>query len=312
MIGVMYRTPLRPEGLENRRGYQALDESHLPDDTEDLMEENSPAQNSEVIENTEWKTLSWSFATSAFVTVGPLHGTLCQQMLTLLSAPRLFFPCRIRDPDLRALPCRGMVMVVYTKPVICRPRCCRPFVLGSVTKHARRDHHGFSYNTFHEPGRCQLALPAGSLLPFQGMFVGWAILSPISKHAGWAPGPVGDQTDGARGWILWVALAIMSADSLISVIPVAAEFVEHISSFKNWTGPLAGQIDSNGGEVEPPMRLIPKTWVVAGVIASVCSGTLVIWLVFGNEGIRWWATILGFGLGGVLSLLGYAPSSDNP
>ena len=137
------------------------------------------------------------------------------------------------------------------------------------------------------------------------MFVGWAILSPVSKHAGWAPGHVGDQTDGARGWILWVALAIMSADSLISVIPVAAEFAEHLNPFKNWTGPPAAQIDIDGGEVEPPMYLVPKTWVVAGVFASVSGGTLVIWVLFGNEGIRWWATIFGFGLGGVLSLLGY-------
>lgn len=148
------------------------------------------------------------------------------------------------------------------------------------------------------------------LIPSQGMFVGWAILSPISKHAEWAPGHVSDQTNGARGWILWVALAIMSVDSLISVIPVAAEFAGHLGPFKGWTEPPADQIDSNDGEVEPPMRLVPKNWVVAGVTTSVFGGTFVIWLVFGDEGIRWWATILGFALGGVLSLLGYDPSLD--
>lgn len=137
------------------------------------------------------------------------------------------------------------------------------------------------------------------------MLVGWAILSPISKYAGWAPGPVGDQTDGARGWILWVALAIMFADSLISVIPVAAEFAQHLSPFKSWTGSPADHVDSDGGEVEPPVRLVPQNWIVAGVLTSVFGGTLVIWFVFGNEGIRWWATIVGFGLGAILSLLGY-------
>jgi len=139
------------------------------------------------------------------------------------------------------------------------------------------------------------------------MFVGWAILSPISKHAGWAPGHVSDQTDGARGWILWVALAIMSADSLISVIPVAAEFAEHVNPFKGWIKPPTDQTDNDGGEVELPRRLVPKNWIVAGVFTSVIGGTLIIRLVFGNEGIRWWATILGFGLGGILSLLGYDP-----
>ena len=148
------------------------------------------------------------------------------------------------------------------------------------------------------------------LITPQGMFVGWAILSPISKHAGWAPGHVGDQTNGARGWILWVALAIMSADSLISIIPVAAEFAVHLDPFKWWAEPPVDQVDNDDGEVEPLMRLVPKKWVVAGVFTSVFGGSFVIWLVFGNEGIRWWATILGFGLGGVLSLFGYDPSLD--
>ena len=57
------------------------------------------------------------------------------------------------------------------------------------------------------------------------MFVGWAILSPLSKNAGWAPGPVGDMTTGARGWILWISLAIMSTDSLVSLVPVVSELV---------------------------------------------------------------------------------------
>lgn len=42
-----------------------------------------------------------------------------------------------------------------------------------------------------------------------GMVVGWAVLSPLSKSAGWAPGPVGSTTNGARGWIVsnvWAAL----------------------------------------------------------------------------------------------------------
>ena len=48
-----------------------------------------------------------------------------------------------------------------------------------------------------------------------GMFVGWGVLSPLAKHSGWAPGPVGDSTDGSRGWILWVALAIMVSASVV-------------------------------------------------------------------------------------------------
>ena len=35
-----------------------------------------------------------------------------------------------------------------------------------------------------------------------GMFVGWAVLSPLAKLRGWAPGHVGSSIDGARGWIV--------------------------------------------------------------------------------------------------------------
>lgn len=45
-----------------------------------------------------------------------------------------------------------------------------------------------------------------------GMLVGWAFLSPLSKSMGWAPGEVASSRDGARGWILWPALAVMMAE----------------------------------------------------------------------------------------------------
>src|SRR5258706_15081757 len=70
LIGVMYRIPLRLEGSKNRHGYQAIDESHLPDDTEELVEGNRLAQDCEAIGNNGWKSLLWSFGASAFVTVG--------------------------------------------------------------------------------------------------------------------------------------------------------------------------------------------------------------------------------------------------
>ena len=50
-----------------------------------------------------------------------------------------------------------------------------------------------------------------------GAVVGWAVLSPISKHRGWAPGPVSDWETGSKGWIVWVSLAIMLADSVVNL-----------------------------------------------------------------------------------------------
>lgn len=50
-----------------------------------------------------------------------------------------------------------------------------------------------------------------------GAVIGWGILSPVAKSRGWAPGPVDSWEDGSKAWIVWVSLAIMLADSLVSL-----------------------------------------------------------------------------------------------
>lgn len=59
--------------------------------------------------------------------------------------------------------------------------------------------------------------PATTLHMLLGAIVGWGILSPLAKSRGWAPGPVEDWTAGSKGWIVWVSLAIMLADSVVSL-----------------------------------------------------------------------------------------------
>src|SRR5258708_777845 len=100
------------------------------------------------------------------------------------------------------------------------------------------------------------------------MLVGWGVLSPISKHYGWAPGPVGDMTSGARGWILWVSLAIMCSDSLVSLVPVVAELVSFKGSRRGRPmlvdenedgapGGFASPGEDEDDEVETEDRLVP-------------------------------------------------------
>lgn len=132
-----------------------------------------------------------------------------------------------------------------------------------------------------------------------GMLLGWGVLSPLSKLSGWAPGPVGDMTDGARGWILWTSLAIMCADSLVSLLPVVVEYLVELF-------PRRGQETraKEDYDTETEDRLVPNTWVVGGLLVSVILGTLLVWIVFGDDGIKPWATLLSFALGGLLSILG--------
>ena len=132
------------------------------------------------------------------------------------------------------------------------------------------------------------------------MIVGWAILSPLAKLEGWAPGPVGDMSTGSRGWILWVSLAIMCADSIVSLVPVVADFI--ISAARGWVLHET-QNDTGDLEVETPERLVPLRWVYWGFGASITLGSIVLWAIFGNEGIRPWASLLGYAIGGLLSIL---------
>lgn len=59
--------------------------------------------------------------------------------------------------------------------------------------------------------------PATTIHMLLGAIVGWGVLSPLAKRRGWAPGPVDDWTTGSKGWIVWISLAIMLADSLVSL-----------------------------------------------------------------------------------------------
>jgi uncharacterized oligopeptide transporter (OPT) family protein len=130
------------------------------------------------------------------------------------------------------------------------------------------------------------------------MIVGWGFLSPLAKYHKWAPGPVGDMTIGARGWILWTSLAIMSSDSLVALIPTAWKYVSKLVAH-------ADHDSEHDSEVETGDRLVPNRWVLRGIACSTIAGILLVWFIFGNEGIKPWATLLSFGLGALLSILGY-------
>lgn len=94
--------------------------------------------------------------------------------------------------------------------------------------------------------------PATTFHMLLGAIVGWGILSPLAKNKGWAPGPVDNWSNGSKGWIVWVSLAIMLGDSVINLgwlflRPVALhspqyfEKVSHYVRKRSWESLLHSQ-----------------------------------------------------------------------
>ncbi|KAF9886297.1 hypothetical protein FE257_011556 [Aspergillus nanangensis] len=68
-----------------------------------------------------------------------------------------------------------------------------------------------------------------------GAVLGWGVLSPLAKARGWAPGPVDSWEDGSKAWIVWISLAIMLADSIVSLSwLVIKPVIRHAPKLKAW------------------------------------------------------------------------------
>lgn len=90
----------------------------------------------------------------------------------------------------------------------------------------------------------------------------------------------------------------MCADSLVSLTPVVWEYVIKITH-----GSSAQVRGKDDGETETADRLVPTRWVIIGLCVSVAIGIVLVWLVFGHEGIKPAATFVGYIIGGLLSVL---------
>ncbi|KAJ5516456.1 hypothetical protein N7527_008016 [Penicillium freii] len=80
--------------------------------------------------------------------------------------------------------------------------------------------------------------PSTCLHMLFGAVLGWGVLSPLAKTHGWAPGEVKSWENGSKAWIVWISLAIMLADSLVSLgwlllKPIVKHSPRWITSFQS-------------------------------------------------------------------------------
>ncbi|KAF9106692.1 hypothetical protein BGX27_009057, partial [Mortierella sp. AM989] len=160
-----------------------------------------------------------------------------------------------------------------------------------------------------------------------GCIVGWGILSPIATLNKWVAGPVDSSTNGARGWILWISLGVMIAESVVSLFGVVVlSLVAHhrysvkTKRFQERRALLEAraahdpdaqfqdyhihQDEEVEDEDAPIDQLVPlKIWV-CGLILSSSLCLFLIWVVFKDQHMPVYATLLALLLGGLLSVLG--------
>ncbi|KAG0044890.1 hypothetical protein BGZ83_009835 [Gryganskiella cystojenkinii] len=160
-----------------------------------------------------------------------------------------------------------------------------------------------------------------------GCLVGWGILSPLATLNKWVAGPVGSSMDGARGWILWISLGVMIAESIVSLLGVVVlSLIAHrryrirvarhaerkhllapgtfASGLESQDHTIEEEDDNDEDENAPIDQLVPlKIWV-CGLILSSALCLVLIWVVFHDQHMPVYATVLALVLGSLLSVLG--------
>ncbi|CUM66240.1 uncharacterized protein PRCAT00003900001 [Priceomyces carsonii] len=169
-----------------------------------------------------------------------------------------------------------------------------------------------------------MGLPTVSYMLF-GAILGWAVLAPLAKYKGWAPGDIDDWVDGGQGWILWLSLSVMISDSLVSFAVVSFKsFKSVITSLKQRhqirivtqsSNRIMNQDENLEEEQEvrndqkqefkdvPASQLVGLKTTVIGLILSSAICVFTIKGVFGSI-VPVYATIIAIFLALLFSILG--------
>ncbi|KAH3687985.1 hypothetical protein WICPIJ_001047 [Wickerhamomyces pijperi] len=152
-----------------------------------------------------------------------------------------------------------------------------------------------------------MGLPTVSYMLF-GCVLGWAVLAPLARHLQWAPGPIDDWKTGAQGWILWISLSVMVADSVVSFVVVTVQSLYKV--YQRWDEKHNTAITGSGSsskeeetEVAAEYLVGTKTVVIGLVLSSIlCIATMV--YLFGSDIVPVYCLVIAIVLALFLSILG--------
>lgn len=148
-----------------------------------------------------------------------------------------------------------------------------------------------------------MGLPTVSSMLF-GAFLGWAILAPMAYHFEWVTGPIDDWKTGGQGWILWISLAIMIADTIVSFVVFS---YKSLSAWRyNSLKVSSDQSTDAASEVESdakPQHLVPQWAAIIGLVLSMILCIAAVRIVFGKI-VPVYASFVAVLLAVFLSVLG--------
>lgn len=146
-----------------------------------------------------------------------------------------------------------------------------------------------------------MGLPTVSYMLF-GCILGWGILAPLAKHLQWAPGPIDDWKTGAQGWILWISLSVMVADSVVSFVVVTVQSLYKVYQRCRDTEQIKSSSEETK-DVGKEFLIGTKTVVIGLTLSSVlCIVTMV--YLFGSEIVPVYSLVIAIILALFLSILG--------
>ncbi|PWN28113.1 OPT superfamily oligopeptide transporter [Jaminaea rosea] len=128
-----------------------------------------------------------------------------------------------------------------------------------------------------------------------GAIFGWAFLSPLAHNSGWTDAPPMDAESGSKGWILWISLAIMTAESFVGL---AVIFFAEVTSQS-----IRTSSSGDDEEDEPSSRLPPPRTIIVGLALSSLFAVGTLYALFGREGIEPYTTVVAIVLAFALSVL---------
>ena len=132
--------------------------------------------------------------------------------------------------------------------------------------------------------------PKTAVSMFLGTLVGWGLLAPMAHAKGWTTGPIKDVGTGPTGWLLWISLAIMLADSVVSLSVVLIKILRPQMALSSSISKRRsdnensnntnndGSIEDDDTAVDPApldQQISWRIWLPGLVVASlVCTGIL--------------------------------------